>query len=212
LRQYLRYRVIRRADSLIDQLTPSEIANIETEAKSQEDLQEGILSQIKQIIFGSAVGEWNDPIPVSLKTLAESLFKAGNLKQELENGMAVDIPPGSALYISSDNKVSFASASSFAPAGAYRFYGVNEETIGAGLKGYVSFNGIIENARKNENELWLENDPIFLSKTDGEFTNNVTDFLLNDWIAKVGIAYKDSPAGMSGAFKIQIAVPIKKGY
>ncbi len=58
-RQLIRYNAIRRADSLDDQLAAATIAAREASAITQEDLQEGILSQLKRILVGDDAGGWN---------------------------------------------------------------------------------------------------------------------------------------------------------
>lgn len=56
----IRYPKIRKADSLDDQLTASDIELIPSSAVTQQDVQEGILSQIKRIIWGDSAGNWGD--------------------------------------------------------------------------------------------------------------------------------------------------------
>ena len=68
-----RYSVIRIADNTDDQLTPSQIATILSTAVTQEDLQTGILSQIKRIIWGNNAGNWpTDFIGAGLPSLSET--------------------------------------------------------------------------------------------------------------------------------------------
>lgn len=58
-RQLLRYNAIRRADRLDDQLAAATIAAREASSITQEDLQEGILSQLKRILVGDDAGGWD---------------------------------------------------------------------------------------------------------------------------------------------------------
>jgi hypothetical protein len=58
-RQLIRYNAIRRADSLDDQLAAATIAAREAGAVTQEDLQEGILSQLKRVLVGDDAGSWD---------------------------------------------------------------------------------------------------------------------------------------------------------
>ena len=58
-RQLIRYNAIRRADSLDDQLAAATIAAREASAVTQEDLQEGILSQLKRVLVGDDAGSWD---------------------------------------------------------------------------------------------------------------------------------------------------------
>lgn len=57
---YIRYRQIRVADQLNDQKTPAQIQTGGAPGGSvtQEDFQQNLLSQVKQIIWGGAVGDW----------------------------------------------------------------------------------------------------------------------------------------------------------
>ena len=58
-RQLIRYNAVRRADSLDDQLAAATIAAREASAVTQEDLQEGILSQLKRVLVGDDAGSWD---------------------------------------------------------------------------------------------------------------------------------------------------------
>jgi hypothetical protein len=58
-RQLIRYNAIRRADSLDDQLAAATIAAREASAITQEDLQEGVLSQLKRVLVGDDAGGWD---------------------------------------------------------------------------------------------------------------------------------------------------------
>lgn len=58
-RQLIRYNSIRRADSLDDQLAAATIAARESTSLTQEDLQEGVLSQLKRILVGDDAGGWD---------------------------------------------------------------------------------------------------------------------------------------------------------
>jgi hypothetical protein len=58
-RQLIRYNAIRRADSLDDQLAAATIAARESTSLTQEDLQEGVLSQLKRILVGDDAGGWD---------------------------------------------------------------------------------------------------------------------------------------------------------
>lgn len=58
-RQLIRYNAIRRADSLDDQLAAATIAAREASAVTQEDLQEGVLSQLKRVLVGDDAGGWD---------------------------------------------------------------------------------------------------------------------------------------------------------
>lgn len=58
-RQLIRYNAIRRADSLDDQLAAATIAARESSSVTQEDLQEGILSQLKRVLVGDDAGGWD---------------------------------------------------------------------------------------------------------------------------------------------------------
>ena len=58
-RQLIRYNAIRRADSLDDQLAAATIAAREASSITQEDLQEGVLSQLKRILVGDDAGSWD---------------------------------------------------------------------------------------------------------------------------------------------------------
>jgi len=82
-RQLIRYNAIRRADLLDDQLTPAEIAAREAAAITQEDLQEGVLSQIKRIVLGESSGDWFSEISLSsdLTSLATRIQTIESLKR-----------------------------------------------------------------------------------------------------------------------------------
>lgn len=58
-RQLIRYNAIRRADSLDDQLAAATIAAREASAITQEDLQEGVISQLKRVLVGDDAGSWD---------------------------------------------------------------------------------------------------------------------------------------------------------
>lgn len=58
-RQLIRYNAIRRADSLDDQLAAATIVAREASAITQEDLQEGVLSQLKRVLVGDDAGSWD---------------------------------------------------------------------------------------------------------------------------------------------------------
>ena len=80
-RQLIRYNAIRVADSLDDQLSAATIAALESSAITQEDLQEGVLSQLKRILVGDDAGAWDDD------------FLAGGLRpiKQLDQGLkAID--------------------------------------------------------------------------------------------------------------------------
>ena len=66
-KQYLRKKETRIADNLDDQKTPTEIENSEIVSVTQEDLQEYILSQIRQIL---GTPRWKNAIPLSLADIA----------------------------------------------------------------------------------------------------------------------------------------------
>lgn len=71
-RQLIRYNAIRRADSLDDQLAAATIAAREATAVTQEDLQEGILSQLKRVLVGDDSGAWDqDFIATGLRSLKQ---------------------------------------------------------------------------------------------------------------------------------------------
>jgi len=55
----VRLSQVRKGDSLNDQLSPGAIAVVETTAADQDQMQDGVLSQLKQVIFGSTPGSWN---------------------------------------------------------------------------------------------------------------------------------------------------------
>lgn len=80
-RQFIRYNAIRRADSVDDQLSAATVAAREASAITQEDLQEGLLSQLKRILVGDDAGTWDTD------------FIAGGLRplKQLDQGLrAVD--------------------------------------------------------------------------------------------------------------------------
>ncbi len=79
----VRYRAVRRADRVNDQRTPVEILNALASSVSQEDLQEFLLSQIKQIIFGSSPGTWNDDFG------AAAILSLLELTQRSDSGAAL---------------------------------------------------------------------------------------------------------------------------
>ena len=58
-RQLIRYNAVRRADNVDDQLSAATIAAREASSVTQEDLQEGVLSQLKRILVGDDVGSWD---------------------------------------------------------------------------------------------------------------------------------------------------------
>jgi len=71
-RQLIRYNAIRRADSLDDQLAAATIAAREATSVTQEELQEGILSQLKRILVGDDAGGWDqDFIASGLRSLKQ---------------------------------------------------------------------------------------------------------------------------------------------
>jgi len=92
-RQLIRYNAIRRADSLDDQLAAATIAAREASAVTQEDLQEGVLSQLKRVLVGDDAGGWArcscSPSPL---TLASAAFPSGPLSRAPAppRGAAVD--------------------------------------------------------------------------------------------------------------------------
>jgi hypothetical protein len=56
----VRLRQVRKGDSLNDQLTGTQVSGIEASSVTQDDLQDGILSQLKRIIYGDGASNWND--------------------------------------------------------------------------------------------------------------------------------------------------------
>jgi hypothetical protein len=82
-RQLIRYNAIRRADLLDDQLMPADIAAREAAAVTQEDLQEGVLSQIKRIVLGETGGDWFSQVPTagSLTSLSSRVQGIEGLKR-----------------------------------------------------------------------------------------------------------------------------------
>jgi hypothetical protein len=71
-RQLIRYNAIRRADSLDDQLAAATIAARESASITQEDLQEGVLSQLKRILVGDDAGSWDlDFVAAGIRALKQ---------------------------------------------------------------------------------------------------------------------------------------------
>ena len=71
-RQLIRYNAVRRADNLDDQLAAATIAAREASAITQEDLQEGVLSQLKRILVGDDAGSWHqDFIGAGIRALKQ---------------------------------------------------------------------------------------------------------------------------------------------
>ena len=71
-RQLIRYNAIRRADSLDDQLAAATIAAREAASLTQEELQEGILSQLKRVLVGDDAGGWDqDFVASGLRSLKQ---------------------------------------------------------------------------------------------------------------------------------------------
>jgi hypothetical protein len=71
-RQLIRYNAIRRADSLDDQLAAATIAAREAGSVTQEDLQEGVLSQLKRILVGDDAGSWDlDFVGAGIRSLKQ---------------------------------------------------------------------------------------------------------------------------------------------
>ena len=64
-RQLIRYNAVRRADNLDDQLSVAQIAAREAASITQEDLQEGVLSQIRRIVLGDGAGDWSTSVPAA---------------------------------------------------------------------------------------------------------------------------------------------------
>lgn len=70
----LRYKKVWKAGVFDDQKTAPQIAASETTSTTQEDFQEFVLSQIKRIIHGNAVGRWfDDPaaVPSNIQILLD---------------------------------------------------------------------------------------------------------------------------------------------
>lgn len=70
-RQLLRLKQSRKADTFDDQKTPAEIQNAEVASLTHEDLQEYVLSQIRQI---TGEDNWYDPVAISIKEFLESQY------------------------------------------------------------------------------------------------------------------------------------------
>lgn len=88
----VRLRQIRKGDSLNDQLSSSQIAGINGAAVTQDEYQNGILSQLNKIIHGNNVGNWNDNLSnshiFSLQELSDGrLFFAYCLATEVEGDL-----------------------------------------------------------------------------------------------------------------------------
>lgn len=77
-RQLIRYNAIRRADSLDDQLAAATIAAREASALTQEEIQEGVLSQLKRVLVGDDAGSWD------LDFIATGVRGLKQLDQDLE--------------------------------------------------------------------------------------------------------------------------------
>jgi len=106
----VRLREIRRGDSLNDQLSAAQILSVESSATTQDDLQDGILSQLKRIIWGNDAGNWNDDFMAqyvsTLKDLSNGrLFFANCLASDSE-GHLVRIAAADVLGVASVAKVS----------------------------------------------------------------------------------------------------------
>jgi len=69
----IRLRQIRKNDNLNDQLTPVQISNVESTAVNLDQLQDGILSQLKRIIWGDTSGNWNDDFAAQYVNTLEEL-------------------------------------------------------------------------------------------------------------------------------------------
>jgi hypothetical protein len=106
----VRLREIRKGDSLNDQLSAGQILSVESTASTQDDLQDGILSQLKRIIWGNDVGNWNDDFMAqyvsTLKELSNGrLFFANCLTSDTE-GQLVRIASADILGVANVTKVS----------------------------------------------------------------------------------------------------------
>lgn len=102
-RQLIRYNAIRRADLLDDQLAPADIVSREASAITQEDLQEGVLSQIKRIVRGESAGDWSSEILPSsdLTSLATRIQTIESLKRlrRVQVVNAVAVPGGQSFKV-----------------------------------------------------------------------------------------------------------------
>jgi hypothetical protein len=73
----LRYKKVWKAGVFDDQKTAAQIVSSETVSVTQEDFQSYVLSQIKRIIHGNAVGRWfDDPtvVPSNIKVLIDLVY------------------------------------------------------------------------------------------------------------------------------------------
>lgn len=74
-RTRVRHKQIRIPDNLDDQLTPAQIDAVESTAEDNDEFYDGVLSQIKRIIFGDDPGDWdkNPAIPRALLQMNQAL-------------------------------------------------------------------------------------------------------------------------------------------
>jgi len=88
-----RYNSVRRADALDDQKTPHQIVNAHTNSVTQEDLQEYLLSQVRQIIHGTTGPHWFEDFGsqgiLSLKEVTQYLATYGNLAGHFREGVSL---------------------------------------------------------------------------------------------------------------------------
>ncbi len=90
----VRYRQVRVAEKLNDQLSPAQIATggAPGGSQNQEDYQQNLISQLKRIIFGDAAGDWYDDF------IAENILSLRDLSTTTVTGAvaAVRFPLGTA--------------------------------------------------------------------------------------------------------------------
>lgn len=85
-RDIIRYKEVRRADALDDQKSALQILAAELQAKTQEQLQEYVLSQVKRIIHGNNAGYWRDDFVTSgIKSLQDLTDDIASITTTLAN-------------------------------------------------------------------------------------------------------------------------------
>lgn len=102
-RDIIRYKEVRRADTLDDQKTALQILAAEVNALTQEQLQEFILSQIKRIIHGDNAGYWRDNFAAAGISSLEDLSRARAFYADCLSSDVV----GTAAYVTGPSVLGF---------------------------------------------------------------------------------------------------------
>lgn len=94
-RDIIRYKEVRRADTLDDQKTALQILAAELSSLTQEQLQEFVLSQIKRVIHGNNVGYWRDDFVSSNISSLEELSRSRTIYADCLSSDSI----GTAAYV-----------------------------------------------------------------------------------------------------------------